>query len=90
MFEIRSPEDETYDKFPFYAAIGTREVVVIDRDTKRPEIYRLTGSQFVALQPDADGWLRAETMTVRFRAVEGQPTRLLIEDAIDPTVRAEI
>ena len=47
MIEIRSPEDETYDKLPFYAALGTREVVVIDRDTKRTEIYRLAASDFV-------------------------------------------
>jgi hypothetical protein len=88
--EIRSPEDETFDKLPFYAAIGTREVIVIDRDTKRPEIYRLAGSRYVALQQDADGWLRSETMTVRFRAVDGQPPRLRIEDALDSATHVEI
>ena len=90
VIEIRSPGDETYDKLPFYAALGTREVIVIDRDTKRREIFRLAGSQLVALQPDADGWLRAETMNVRFRAVEGQPPRLRIEDGIDSSVHVEI
>jgi Uma2 family endonuclease len=90
VIEIRSPEDETYDKLPFYAAIGTREVIVIDRDTKRPEIYPLAGSRHVALQQDADGWLRSETMTVRFRAVDGQPPRLRIEDALDPATHVEI
>ena len=90
VIEIRSPNDETYDKLPFYAALGTREVVVIDRDSKRPEIYRLAGSQFVTLQPDSDGWLRAETMSVRFRVVDGQPPRLRIEDAIDSSVHVEI
>src|SRR5436190_1607075 len=44
VIEIRSPEDETYEKLPFYASIGTREVVVIDRDTKQPEVYRLAGA----------------------------------------------
>jgi Uma2 family endonuclease len=90
VIEIRSPEDETYDKLPFYAALGTREVIVINRDTKQPEIYRLAGSHHVALQQDADGWLRSEVMHVRIRAVEGSPPRLRIEDALDPATHAEI
>jgi Uma2 family endonuclease len=90
VIEIRSPEDETYEKLPFYAALGIREVVVVDRDTKRPEIYRLAGAQYVALQPDADGWLRSDTMTVRFRQNEGQPPCLRVEDAHDPSVHSVI
>jgi Uma2 family endonuclease len=90
VIEIRSPHDESYEKFPFYAAIGTREVVVIDRDTKRPEIFRLAGSQYVALEPDVEGWLHAETMGVRFRALETVPPRLAIEDRVAPSIRAEI
>ena len=64
--------------------------LLIDRDTKRPEIFRLAGSGFVALQQDGDGWLRAETFMVRFCAVEGRPARLRIEDAIDVRVQVEI
>ena len=90
VIEIRSPYDETYDKLPFYAAIDTREVIVIDRDTKRTEIYRLAGSQYVALQPDDDGWLRSETMAVRLRAVEDNPPRLRVEDARDASTHVEI
>jgi Uma2 family endonuclease len=90
VIEIRSPEDETYDKLPFFAALGIREVIVVDRDTKRPEIYRLAGEQYVALQADADGWLGSETMIVKFRAIEGQPPRLRVEDARDPAVHTEI
>ena len=90
VIEIHSPDDETYEKLPFYAALGTREVVVIDRDTKRPEIFRLAGPNLVALLADADGWLRAETMAVRFRAIGGQSFRLQIEDALDASVHVEI
>jgi len=88
--EIRSPEDETYEKLPFYATIGTREVIVIDRDSKRPEIYRLAGPQYVALQVDAAGWLRSETMAVRFRLLESTPPRLHVQDVIDEAIHAEI
>jgi Uma2 family endonuclease len=90
VIEIRSSEDETYDKFPFYASLGVREVIVIDRDSKRPEVYRLTGAEYVALQQASDGWLRSETMTVRFRVVLGQPARLSIEDVADRAAFVEI
>lgn len=90
VIEIRSPEDETYDKLAFYAALGVREAVIIDRDSKRPELYRLAGAQHVVLQQDADGWLRSETMAVRFTVVAGPPPRLAIEDVTDATVRVEI
>ena len=89
VIEIRSPEDETYDKLPFYAALAVSEVVVIDRDTKQPAIYRLAGAQYVALQQDPRGWLRSETTRVRFRG-DAEPPRLTIADALDASVRVEI
>jgi Uma2 family endonuclease len=88
VIEVRSPEDETYEKLPFFARIGVREVIVIDRDTKRPEIYRLAGPQFLAVQPDRDGWLGSETLHVRFTV--SHTGRLVIEDADDSSVRTEI
>jgi hypothetical protein len=87
--KIRSPEDDTYDKRPFYAALEIREVVVVNRDTRKPEIYRLAGALYVALQPDAEGWLRSEMMGIRFRAVDG-PLRLSIEDPQHPPAHVEI
>lgn len=80
VIEVRSPDDETYEKFAFYAAIGVREVIVIDRDTKRPEIYRLTGTSHVRLQEDRDNWLRSETMNVRFRQEGDAPACLRVVD----------
>ena len=53
--EIRSPEDETIEKLPFYAALGVREVWVIDRDTRAPQIYELQGKTLDEKGPDADG-----------------------------------
>lgn len=88
VIEIRSPDDETYDKLPFFARLGVREVIVIDRDTKRPEMFRLAGSQYVAVQADSDRWLRSDVMQVRFTwTVAG---RLIIEDLEDSTSRSEI
>lgn len=89
VIEIRSPGDESYDKLPFFASLGVREVIVIDRDTKKPEIFRLAGSHHVAVAVDREGWVTAETLRVRFRQLAGSPA-LAIEDVDLPTLRAEL
>jgi Uma2 family endonuclease len=90
VIEIRSPGDDTYEKLSFYAAIGTREVVIVDRETKQVEIRRLAGDDLAMTQPDTDGWLMSETMTVRFRRIDGQPPRLRIEDTVNRAISEEI
>lgn len=79
VIEIRSPGDESYEKLPFYAGLGVREVVIVDRDSKRPEVYRLAGRSFVAVAADRDGWVTAETMRLRFRCAPGC-TALVVAD----------
>jgi len=88
VIEIRSPDDETYEKLPFFARLGVREVIVIDRDTKRPEIYRLAGPQYVAVQADANRWLHSDVLKVRFARTDSD--HMLIEDIDDPSTRIEI
>jgi Uma2 family endonuclease len=90
VLEIRSPRDETYDKLPFFAALGVREVIVIDRDSKRPEVFRLAGSQYLAVAPDREGWVVSEVLRLRFRQVPGATPRLAAEDLDDPATRADI
>src|SRR3954464_5028237 len=75
VIEIRSPEDETYEKLPFFAALGVAEVIVYQRDSKAAEVFRLVGPQYLVVQADQDGWLVANTLGVRFRRV-GEPPRL--------------
>jgi Uma2 family endonuclease len=93
VIEVRSPGDETYEKMPFYAALGVPEMVVIDRDTKRVELFRLAGAQFVAATPDLEGWVLVEALAVRIKtgAHEGKPVVLVrdeatgaVEDTRDP------
>lgn len=88
--EIRSPEDETYDKLPFFAALGVGEVIVCHRDSKEPQVFRLTGSQYLAVQGDPDGWLVSPALGVRFRRVDGPRPRLRIEDLADPSFIVEL
>ena len=75
---------------PFYAALGVREIVIIPRDLKKPELYTLAGSQYVAVTPDAHGFLLAETMGVCFGHEPGPPPRLRVVDASDPQTSASI
>jgi len=56
----RSPNDETFDKLPFYAAIGCREIWVVDRDTRAVEVYASRNGAPVRRAPEADGWVRSE------------------------------
>ena len=88
--EIRSPEDETYDKFPFFAALGVREVIVIPRDTKQPEVYRLAGRQYVAVAPGVEGWVVSEVLGVRFRLLDAEHPVLRVQDATDPSAQTDI
>lgn len=88
--EVRSPGDETYDKFPFYAALGVREVLIIPRDLKKPELHRLTGTQYQIVAPDPDGMLPSRTMAVRFGHEPAPKPQLVVEDGADPTHRVVI
>ena len=88
VIEIRSPEDETYEKLPFYAARGVKEVIVVDRDTKSPELFALAGSQYAKLQLDASGSVRSEILNVTIRRLEG--SRLRLQDGVDPAQRVDI
>jgi Uma2 family endonuclease len=41
LLEIISPDDMSRDKLPFYASVGTREVLILDRDPWQLELYQL-------------------------------------------------
>lgn len=90
VIEIRSPGDETYEKLPFFAALGVREVIAIGRDSKGPEVYRLAGSQYLAVAADREGRIAAETLGVRFRLKAEPGPRLIVEADAPAEGRAEI
>jgi Uma2 family endonuclease len=66
--EIHSPGDEAYDKFDFYAKVAVREVWVLNRDTRRPEIYQLVDGAFQLREADSSGWVGSEVAGVEMRA----------------------
>ena len=83
--EIRSPDDETYEKLPFYAKLGVPEVWIIDRDTKRPELYVLTGGDYQKQTAAKDGWLDSAVTGIQLRAEKGN--RLGVQVAGDASTR---
>jgi Uma2 family endonuclease len=78
--EIHSPGDEAYEKMPFYAEIGVPEVWVIDRDTKRPELYLLQFGEYVAQAAGADGWWHSAATGVQLRHEGGDKLALQMAD----------
>jgi Uma2 family endonuclease len=90
VIEVRSPGDESYDKLPFFAKLGVREVLIIDRDTKRVDLFRLASGQYVRQEPDTAGEVVSEVLAVRFRTLPTMPARLLLCDTAGGDERVEI
>jgi Uma2 family endonuclease len=73
--EIRSPNDRTYEKFDFYAQVGTGELLVIGRNPWKLELYRRADGEMRLVgqstldQPDV---LHSEVIPLSFRLVPGE------------------
>lgn len=84
--EIRSPGDETLQKIPFYEKVGTRELLVIDREPWSLVLYRLSENGLVpAGRSDLDSpeVIRSEVVPLAFRLVAGA------EDGDHPAIEVE-
>ncbi|MBI2922808.1 MAG: Uma2 family endonuclease [Planctomycetes bacterium] len=73
--EVRSPGDETDEKRPFYERVAVGELLIVDRDSRKPEVWRRAGAALAPLSPATDGWLLCEALRAFFRAGEkdGKP-----------------
>ena len=70
LVEVMSPGDDTPAKLPFYAALGVREVLVVERDTRAPTLYRLARRRLAAVKPTDVGdeeYLASEVVPLAFR-----------------------
>jgi Uma2 family endonuclease len=66
--ELRSPDDDTYGKLPFYAR-RAREVLVVHRG-RRVELYRADGAGGIGRVPAGEGGaLASEALGVAFATV---------------------
>lgn len=72
--EIISPFDRTRDKLDFYAGVGTRELLLVDRQPWALELYRLRDGALVEVgrstleRPDR---LTSEVVPLSLRLIEG-------------------
>ena len=76
VLELRSPDDESYEKLSFYAGLGVREVIVLEPTTRLVEIFRLAGATYLAVSADDRGRLHAATIDARFHTVDGPRLRV--------------
>lgn len=65
-------------------------MIVVDRDTKTPTIFRLVGPQYVALQPDPEGWVTADALSARLRTSRAVRPLLVVDDTLTTAGLIEI
>ena len=77
LVEIVSTRDRTREKLDFYAAIGTREVLVVDRDPWSLELHALRDGRLVQVgvaRLDSPIVLASEVLPLTFRLIQREPT----------------
>jgi Uma2 family endonuclease len=74
--EILSPDDESRDKLPFYAAQGIPEALVVDPGTRSVEVYVLRGDTYVLAAANAAGVTHAPILDIGLSIVDGPRLRI--------------
>ena len=69
--EIRSPNDESYEKLPFYEMCKIPECWIIDPITRTFEVYVLRRGKYVVAKADAGGVVYAPRFALRLSIVDG-------------------
>ncbi len=72
--EILSEDDPAREKLDFYAKVGVREVLIVDRDPWALELYRLDRGALGMIGKvtlESDEGLRSEVLPLSFRLVSG-------------------
>jgi len=76
LIEVLVPDDMSRDKLPFYASIGTREVLIVDRDPWQLELYQLRRSRLRlvgTVRPGDGKVLASNVVPLTFALVRGRP-----------------
>ena len=79
--EIVSDNDKSRKKLDFYASVGTRELLIIDRDPWQIELFRLTNGELISVGQSTianSNTLTSEVVPLTFRLTAGE-TRPQIE-----------
>jgi len=75
--EICGADDDSREKLPWYAALGVREVWLLDVASRRPEVLVLSGDAYLKQRPDAEGWFGSEQFPVELRVAEADGAPVL-------------
>lgn len=82
--EIISDYDRSREKFDFYAAVGVRELLLIDRNPWQLELYRLAGERFKpagVMDPESQQALASQVLPLTFKLLARPSQRPQIEVA---------
>jgi Uma2 family endonuclease len=71
--EIRSPNDETYEKLDFYGRVGVTELLVIDQDSATIERFVNRDGRLILTTADSEGWVPLDGLGLRLRLVNDRP-----------------
>lgn len=71
VIEIRSPNDESYEKIPFYEMCNIPEYWIVEPVTRIFEVLVLRSGRYAAVQPDASGVVLAPRFGLRLSVVDG-------------------
>ena len=74
--EILSPNDESYEKFDFYATRQIAEYWIVDPETRQIEVYVLRGNKYVAVLPHRDGTIAAPRLGLELQVLDGPRLRI--------------
>ena len=72
--EIISPHDRAREKREFYAKVGTRELLLVDRDPWALELYRLNEGQLVQVgqsTPEDSSLITSEVVPLSWKLIPG-------------------
>lgn len=81
VIEVLSPNDESREKFPFFARVGVREVWLIEPKTRAFEVYTLRGGTYEAVELER-GITTSPVLGVTLEIVDGPRLRLRDGDEI--------
>jgi Uma2 family endonuclease len=80
VIEIRSPNDESYDKLPFYEMCKIPEYWIVHPVTRELEVFVLRRGKYVLAKPDAHGVVSAPRFALRLSIADGPKLRVTWAD----------
>jgi Uma2 family endonuclease len=80
VIEIRSPNDESYEKVPFYEMCKIPEYWIVHPVTRELEVFVLRRGKYVTAKPDANGVVTAPRFGLQLSIVDGPKLRIAWAD----------